>query len=221
MGAPAFVPLRAVPRWSRLGGEAGDAPAPVEAPCLAEAPSPAEDAPAPEDAPAAEPTAGAGRERATELEDRERAREHAEAVAELERLQARERAAAERLGELAAEFARLRDGLVQEMRAHTATLVLQLARRVAGEGLRTQPELLDAMVRDAIDALGPGEVLVRVSPEDEPRVRATLTGSGVRVEADPSVAAGCVSKGALGTIDASLDTAMASAEVAVRAWSEG
>lgn len=160
-----------------------------------------------------------GADLATEFIEKERARsmEHAAALAEIERLQAREKAAAERLAQVTADFVRQRDVALSELRAHAAELILAGARKIAGEALRVDPELLTAMIGEAVDALGTTGLTVRVASRDVERVQA-IVAAGVVVESDASITGGCIATGPSGSIDASFERAADAVTAAVRAW---
>lgn len=143
---------------------------------------------------------------------RAEARQHADAMAELHRLQGEARAEGERLARLAEGLDALRHELLAEVRAHAADLVLAAAGRVAGAALRTEPGLIEGLLEDALGSLGGADLVVRVSPEDEARVVRWVDGRPIRVVADPSVRAGCVASSPNGCLDASLDTALAALE---------
>ena len=156
---------------------------------------------------------------AADLIDRDRIREteHQQLVADLEVQKARAKAATERLGQLAGELGRLRQAMLEEVRANAGTLLLLGARRLAGESLRAQPGLLESLVRDTVATLGGDHVTVRVNPEDVERV-ALAMGEGVRVVGDTSVRVGGIAEGDHGAVDATADTAAGSLLSEVVAW---
>lgn len=176
----------------------------------------------PEAEPASEPEPPVdtfGAELATEFveKERERAQEHAVALAELARQEARVRAAAERLGQVTADLVRQRELALDTLRTGAADLVLAGARRIAGEALRIDGRLLDDMVAEAVTSLGGNGLILRVAEEDAERVRASVSAS-IRVDADPAVRGGCIADGLSGTIDASFDAAADAVRAAVEAW---
>ncbi len=160
-----------------------------------------------------------GADLATECirKEADREMEHAAALAEVERLQAREKAAADRLAAVTADFVRQRDVALGELRAHAAELILAGARKIAGEALRVDPALLTAMIAEAVDALGTTGLTMRVAERDAERVRG-IVAVGVLVEADASISGGCVALGPSGSIDASFERAADAVSAAVRAW---
>ncbi len=149
--------------------------------------------------------------------ERVREAEHAHLVADLQAQKTRAAASTERLGQLAAELARLKQSMVAELRAHAGTLLLLGARKLAGEALQAQPGLLEALVRETVETLSSGGVTVRVNPADVERVQAAM-GEGIRVLADGSVQAGCIAEGDAGIVDATLNTASGSLLAEVQAW---
>lgn len=146
-----------------------------------------------------------------------RAEEHAQILADLELQKAKTKANNERLGQLAGELVRMREAMVAEVREHVGAMLLLGARRLAGESLRGEPGLLEALVRHTVDGLGGGAVVVRVNPADAERLTGTL-GDDVRVVADTSIHAGCIAQGDHGTIEATVDVAAGSLLAEVQAW---
>ncbi len=149
--------------------------------------------------------------------DRVREAEHAHLVADLQAQKLRAAASTERLGQLAAELARLKQSMVAELRAHAGTLLLLGARKLAGDALQAQPGLLEALVRETVETLSSGAVTVRVNPADVERVQSAM-GESIRVLGDPSVQAGCIAEGDAGIVDATLNTASGSLLAEVQAW---
>lgn len=158
-------------------------------------------------------------EMVTESNERERIRtaEHAASMADLERQKDRNQATNERLGQLAGELVRLREAMVHEVRGHAGALLLLGARRLAGEGLRGEAGLLESLVRQTVESLGGGSVMVRVNPEDVERLVAALKDQ-VRVVGDTSIHAGCIAESDFGSIDATVDGAAGSLLAEVHAW---
>ncbi len=161
----------------------------------------------------------AAREIESSFHERERIRaeEHGQLLADLELQKAKTKASNERLGQLAGELVRMREAMVAEVREHAGAMMLLGARRLAGEALRGEPELLESLIRSTVDGLGGGAVVVRVNPEDAARLGATL-GDDVRVVGDTSIHAGCIAQGDHGTIEATVDVAAGSLLAEVQAW---
>ncbi|GDX82211.1 hypothetical protein LBMAG42_40220 [Deltaproteobacteria bacterium] len=149
--------------------------------------------------------------------ERVRAEEHAQILADLELQKAKTKANNERLGQLAGELVRMREAMVAEVREHVGAMLLLGARRLAGESLRGEPGLLEALVRHTVDGLGGGAVVVRVNPADAERLTGVL-GDDVRVVGDTSIHAGCIAQGEHGTIEATVDVAAGSLLAEVQAW---
>ncbi len=124
---------------------------------------------------------------------------------------ARLRAAVEGLGAT-------RRRLVDEIREGVGQLVLASARKLAGEGLRVQPGLVEALVVDTVAALGREGLVVRVSPDDVSRVTRALDGTGAQVVADNTIEGGCAAATPFGSVDATLQTATAALRVVVEHW---
>jgi flagellar biosynthesis/type III secretory pathway protein FliH len=220
-----FVPLvpgSAPSAWRRLssgpshahGAEADNVHA-------LEAPSHAIDDEASEDAPVLDPELLAELE---ELRAREavRTEEHAAAVEELAAQdRAREAQVAEllaRLDRVARDVAAARDGLVAEVREGVGAVILEAARRIAGDQLHVDPRLLDAIVDQAVGALGREGLVIRLSPIDAGVVRERLRSTGISVVEDPSLAAGAICEGPSGRIDASLESAAAAIASVLEQW---
>ena len=101
-------------------------------------------------------------------------------------------------------------------------LALAMARRIVGESLALHPDALPGVVRGVLEQLpSEDEITVKVRPEDAAAIETRLRGRrGVKVGVDSNIDAGCVVEATFGTIDATLDTAMAGLERAVREWRE-
>jgi flagellar biosynthesis/type III secretory pathway protein FliH len=174
-----------------------------------------------------------------ELEER-RAAEHAEALelveqereamkAEVLRLAAatREMEEATRAMEAAAETleagARALQAahvtLVGELRAEAGGVILEAARRIAGDALHADPRLLNALVDEAVNALGRDGLQVHVSPLDADTLRARMP--SLDVVEDFAIEAGCLCVGPAGRIDASLESAMVAVGTAIERWAVG
>ena len=229
-----FVPLvpaaRGVSRWRGLG--ASDAP---ELPALDAVrvdaspghldaigmalahPDPALDTPEPEPDPELIAHIEALEAR---LEEAENARKTAVAAAE-----ARERAHGAKLNEALARLEAVtrdvegaRSRLVEEMRHGVGVVILEAARRIAGDQLRVDPRLLDAVVEEAGRALGKEGLVVRVAPMDVELVQARMQAAGVSVVGDPKITGGAICEGPSGSIDASLDSATAAIASVLEQW---
>lgn len=113
-----------------------------------------------------------------------------------------------------------RQELAAEARQQAGALVVGAIRQLCG----TLPEALDALIRDRVSAaaealVGASEVVLRVRPEDRDAAADTLgSREGWRIEADPTLSGGCIAQSVSGTVDGSLDAAMAALDDAVAAW---
>lgn len=122
---------------------------------------------------------------------------------------------------LAARWHELVDGLVQpldsaegELEASLLELTLALTKQLVRRELKTQPDEIIPVVREALNALPSAarEVVVRLHPDDAALVGSTLhsPGSSWRIEEDGSVArGGCVVVSSTSRIDATLDRRIA------------
>lgn len=129
---------------------------------------------------------------------------------------ARHDEAAARLDRAAEALLGARAAAVAEVRAHAAAVILEGARRIAGDALHADPALLDALVAAAVDALGRAGTTVRVAPEDAAALRGRW--EGLEVVEDAGVVAGCVCVGPAGQVDASLGVAVAALRGVLDAW---
>jgi flagellar assembly protein FliH len=122
-----------------------------------------------------------------------------------------ERAWAERLVDLARERARLRDAGAEQV----ATLALEVAMHVIGEQVAVDPALLARIVGRALaKARAESSVRVTLHPDDRAALEHHLGERGlppeVVLEDDASQArGGCVVRGPLVTVDARVETALA------------
>lgn len=149
-----------------------------------------------------------------------RAREHGAALAAVAE---RERSLAEteqRLSDIALKLEEDRTALFREARAGLADLILAAARRIAGDALRADPALLDALVDEGVRALGDEGLVLRVSEADFDRVQERLGFRSVLVVADPELDGGCTCEGPAGRIDASKATAEAAIATVLAQWAE-
>lgn len=102
--------------------------------------------------------------------------------------------------------------LAERFAAVVVPLALEVARKIVRRQVEVDPELLLTWVRDAAERLHtPGELVVRVNPQDLERLQASgadLQRAGVRLQwvADPSVDGGCVVEADAGVVDASVGT---------------
>ncbi len=99
---------------------------------------------------------------------------------------------------------------VASFEANLLDMAFEIARRVVGRELETQPELVLEHVREALGRLASGEVTVRLNPADLPIVQQALlelqaernVGDLLAFEADARVErGGCVATGENGTVD--------------------
>jgi type III secretion protein L len=115
---------------------------------------------------------------------------------------ARRRGEEEGLARYIAAIERFYAGAEPEM----IRLATAIARKIVGEELRTSPEAIVSIVREALTA-GRGErIVIRVHPSAVGLVRKSV-GPGMQVTASESVApGGCVIESEFGIVDAQLDT---------------
>jgi flagellar assembly protein FliH len=127
-------------------------------------------------------------------------------------LEAETRAAIDRLTATIADIAAARPDAIQRAEADTVRLAIEIARRVLHRELSVDPNALKALTRAALAKLQSQEIhRVRVHPEQEKLVRASLQesgrGDGIEVIADSSLPPGGIlfdiGRGAL---DASVGT---------------
>jgi type III secretion protein L len=108
------------------------------------------------------------------------------------------------------------ENLMTEHQAELVTLAVRLAEKIIGEELRSRPETILGIVREALQSVRRERMLtIQVNPEHVETVRnridalARVAGVGreIQVVADPAVApGGCVVESELGIIDAQLET---------------
>lgn len=125
---------------------------------------------------------------------------------------------ATRLHNMAEGLLSARRRLVDELREGVGSLILAGARKLAGEALRDQPGLVEALVADAVATLGRDGLVVRVAPSDAERARLALQGTGAEVIADAAVDGGCVATTPFGSVDASFATAAEALRIVVERW---
>lgn len=155
-----------------------------------------------------------------EAKETARAKEHAAGMARLQQLQSEEQAKIEQLQQLATELETTRQKLLSQLRYGSGQIILEAARKIAGDGLRAQPELLDRMVHEAVDALGKKGLVLYVSAEDGDRIRGALAPSGIEVEIDFSIEGGVRAEGSSGRLDATLSTAMNALTEVISQWQQ-
>lgn len=128
----------------------------------------------------------------------------------------------EAMKSLGTELAELRRQLVARTASEVGDVVLAVARRVVGDALALHPEALANVVSGALEQLPlEDELTVRVRPEAVEAIRGNLgEREGLAVVSDDTVTEGAVVETRYGRVEATLDTAMAGIEEAVRAWQE-
>ncbi|MFK7926816.1 MAG: FliH/SctL family protein, partial [Myxococcota bacterium] len=101
-------------------------------------------------------------------------------------------------------------------------IVIGMAEQVIGQSLALHPDVLSAVVRQALGTLpDEDELQIRVSPDDVQRVRDVLPERYEdRVIADSAVSAGCRIVASHASIDATLEAAIEGAKGAVHTWLE-
>lgn len=112
----------------------------------------------------------------------------------------------------------VRDQLAASADAVITEAVLMAVRRVVGDAYRADPGLTAAACADAVRAASGQQIVsVRVNPEVEGAVTATLVDVAAYVRPDEAVAVGgCLVDLRDGSIDATLDTRLSLMELAVR-----
>jgi flagellar biosynthesis/type III secretory pathway protein FliH len=158
--------------------------------------------------------------RIDELEARDAARreQHEEAM---QSLVAREKEMAEapaRLPAAAQGLDAARQAVITEIREGVGPVILEAARRIAGDQLHVDTRLLDAVVEEAVRALGRDGLLVRVAPVDLKLVRSRLQPLGIEVVEDPRISGGVICEGPTGRIDASLEAASEAIRAVLEQW---
>lgn len=148
--------------------------------------------------------------------DRDRA--HQAAISSLEEAEAEARAAAKLLRETARALDGMRKRLLDDVRASTAAVILEAARRIAGDALHADHRLLEAIVEEAVRTLGNEGLVIRISPTDHAMLERTLAGSGIRVVEDFFIEAGCICEGPAGSIDATAERAAAGVAAVLDQW---
>lgn len=151
-------------------------------------------------------------------EEPERDRAHRAAMSGLAQELADARAATLLLRQAALALTNMRKALLAEVRTATAAVIFEAAKRIAGDALHADPRLLEALVEDAVRTLGETGLVVRVNPVDGPLLRDVLQRSGVEVVEDFSISGGCVCEGPAGTIDSSVERAVAAIGAVLDQW---
>jgi len=177
---------------------------------------PAPQAPEPRAEPAAEVLRSAyeAARRLQEAAQVEAARAVAEAEARIrQRLEAEWTDRLRRLDRLLEDLSRQGPAVLAErFSPAVVTLALEVARKIVRRQVEVEPQLLLAWVREAAERLhAPGELVVRVHPEDLERLRSCgldleRAGPRVRWVPDPSVDGGCLVESDAGVVDATLNT---------------
>jgi flagellar biosynthesis/type III secretory pathway protein FliH len=157
-----------------------------------------------------------------EFEAKEKARvaEHAAAMAKLQQLQAEEQQRLEILKGLALELEGSRKKLLQQVRTGAGQMILEAARKIAGDALRNQPELVEQMVAEATEALGSKGLVLHVSPQNSEHLLETLKDTGILVETDFQMSGGLRAESPAGRLDASLETALVALSRVVEQWQD-
>lgn len=200
-----FVPMKTERSWVPFGR-----PIPLPVPDDTPEPFVAELPPAPDPL--------LGERQRLERADHDRTAEHQRRLADLDRALAAAKAEEQRFAGLCEQMDGLRTQLLVELRAAAGELVVSTAARIAGDALRTEPELVEALIDEAVSALGEDGLVLRVCPMDEARLRLALGDRKIQVVGDPDVRAGCIASSPVGRIDATLDTAVAALRDAAAVW---
>ena len=200
-------------------------PAPVEprsagASALASRARAVDTSPPPPPAPSAESKALLALKVEWEAKEAARSKEHAAAMARLAQVEAEAQARLVRLTELCASVEQSRQLLLKQLRTGTGTLILDVSRRIAGDALRAQPELLDRLVADAADALGKPGLTLYVAKADAEHLRKALKETGIRVDIDTTMSGGLRAESPSGRLDASLETALAALSTVIEQWQQ-
>lgn len=114
--------------------------------------------------------------------------------------------------------------LAEQARSDALEVGFQIARRILEMEVSASPEPLFALIRSALRKAGEArEVVVRLSPDDEVRVREVLaerpdalTTATIRLESDGSLSPGdCIVEGEFGSVDGRLTTRLDEMQAAV------
>ena len=129
-----------------------------------------------------------------------------------QKLEAEVRQAVERLAVAAAEVAASRADALRRAEADLVRLSLEIARRVLHREVSIDPAALSALVRAALEKLASQQICrVRIHPDQEPMLRATLAqlgrGSDIEIVADSGQSRGvALFDTDSGSLDASVET---------------
>ena len=118
-----------------------------------------------------------------------------------------------------------REDFLAQNEAELLKLAVAIARRVIGESVKADPDVVLQVAREALRSMrSERKVTIKVNPSDEASLRLksealTMLGAEVGelvIVGNPSVAAGgCIVESDLGVIDAQIDTQLASIESAL------
>ncbi|MEW5981070.1 MAG: FliH/SctL family protein [Acidobacteriota bacterium] len=174
--------------------------------------TPAADEPTPRPGPAREDRADVAPQATAELERQTFAAAYAEGEkAGFEAGAVRADAMLRRLGDTVRELGELRSTLSQQAERQVVQVALAIARRILQREVDTDPDLLSAMARVALDRLGDGDAIrIRLNPEDHlginDRHDFSRVGAPITVDSDPAVPrGGCLIESSLGFVDAGID----------------
>ena len=156
---------------------------------------------------------------AREAEER-RAKEHDAALSALAEQQDLLEETEQRMAAIATRLEEERTGLFREAREGLASLILVAARRMAGDALRDDPALLEALIDEGLRALGEDGLTLRVSLADYDRVQERMGFGAVLVVPDLEIDGGCACEGPAGRIDATMATAEAAVAAVLARWAE-
>jgi flagellar assembly protein FliH len=136
-------------------------------------------------------------------------------------LEAERRAFAERMAQTLAELAQLRQSLLADRDARVAEVVIEAASRIARSRIDAGDPLAARALREALSALPASSGLrARLHPADLQAAAADLQAEieqgRIQLVADPTLSrGGCVVHSDVGTIDATVETAVAAVERAL------
>ena len=134
------------------------------------------------------------------------------------------------LGNVIAELTDTRQKLQRQIESEVVDLALQVGRKVVGQALQTDPDIVARIVHEALKQVdNPEKIAVRLNPADIKRLQSTpaqaiLGGHADRIqfEADAGVeAGGCLVQTEYGEIDARIEKQFRAIEEAFRAETMG